>query len=246
MLRYKPTMHKRVLITGGSRGIGMEMVRKFSENGDAVAFTYHKSHKEAKELAETFGASAFCVDFTDLEAVRSFAETVESEFGPIDVLINNAGVSHYGLFQDVGEEIFHHVFSVNFESMFFLTQNLVSSMIRRKKGAIVNLSSIWGETGASCEVLYSSSKAAVIGFSKALAKELAPSGIRVNCIAPGVVETDMMALFSAEEKAEIARDIPTGHFSSAQEVAKLALILAEDDLCSLTGQVIGINGGMYC
>ncbi len=239
-------MSKTVLITGGSRGIGREMVRTFSEKGYRVAFTYHTSCDEAALISTECNAIGFKVDFEDISSVIRFSETVEKEFGEIDVLINNAGVSHYGLFQDISLSDFQKVFQINFESMFFLTQKIVSTMIRRKEGSVINISSVWGQTGASTEVLYSSTKAAIIGFTKALAKEIAPSGICANCIAPGVVDTDMMASFSEAEKNALCDEIPTGKFTKTAEVAKLALFLAENDCESLTGQVIGINGGMYC
>ncbi len=239
-------MNKNVLITGGSRGIGRELVRAFSKKGYRVAFTYYSSLKEAESISKEFGAAAFSVDFKDLSSVIEFSETIEKEFGEIDVLINNAGVSNYGLFQDITLVDYNKMFSVNFDSMFFMTQKIVPSMIRKKNGAIINISSVWGQTGASTEVLYSCTKAAVIGFTKALAKELAPSGVCVNCIAPGVVDTDMMSAFTEDEKDALAEEIPLGRFTTTSEIAKLALFLSEGGCESLTGQVIGINGGMYC
>ncbi len=239
-------MNKKVLITGGSRGIGAEMVRLFSENGFLVAFTYSKSKKEAKKLEDGFGAKGFCVNFENTEEVIRFANELKEKFGEIDVLINNAGVSSYGVFQDVTEEEFLKIFHINFESMFFLTKEILPSMISRRCGCVINISSIWGQTGASCEVLYSSSKAAVIGFTKALAKEVAPSLVRVNCIAPGAVDTDMLALFSESEKRELAEEIPAGRLSTPREIAEVALHLARCETISLTGQVIAVNGGLYC
>ena len=239
-------MSKNILITGGSRGIGRELVRSFSEKGYRVAFTYNASEKEAELVSKECNACGFKLNFEDVSSVADFATNVEKEFGEIDVLINNAGVSLYGLFQDVQLSDFQKVFSVNFTGAFLLTQRIVSSMISKKQGCIINISSVWGQTGGACEVLYSSTKAAMIGFTKALAKELAPSGIRVNCIAPGVVDTDMMSSFSDAEKEVLCEEIPCGKFTTTSEVAQLALFLADNGCESLTGQVIGVNGGMYC
>lgn len=239
-------MKPAVLITGGSRGIGREMVKTFSEKGYQVYFTYCHSEKEALELTRDFGVKGFQVDFSDTRQIISFATSFLKEYGCPDVLINNAGLSHYGLIQDTTLEDYQRIFAVNFESMFFLTKELVSPMISRQKGAIINISSIWGQCGASCEVLYSASKAAVIGFTKALAKEVALSGISVNCIAPGAVDTDMLSCFTLEEKEEIAAEIPSGRFTTAKEVAELALFLAQMQTPAFTGQVIPINGGLLC
>lgn len=239
-------MPKHVLITGGSRGIGRELVLAFSKEGYRVSFTYNRSVDEAKALADVSGALAFHADHSDVTQISSLIREVTSANGDVDVLINNAGVSHYGLFQDVSLLDFQQVFAVDFQSPFFLTKELVSSMISRKSGVIINVASIWGETGASCEVLYSSAKGALIAFTKALAKELAPSGICVNCISPGVVDTDMMARFSAEEKELLKEEIPAGHFTDPKEITQLALFLANHPSTSLTGQIIGLNGGMFC
>lgn len=239
-------MPKHVLVTGGSGGIGRSLVFAFSKAGYRVFFTYHSSQDSAFDLEEKTGASGFCVNFEDIQNVIDFADSFLREFGGVDILINNAGVSHYGLIQDVSKDDFYRLFSVNFHSPFFLTQKLVPSMVSKNGGSIINIGSIWGETGASCEVLYSSTKGALIAFTKALAKELAPSGIAVNCISPGVVDTEMMARFSDEEKKTLSEEIPAGHFSQEDEISKLALYLAENATTSLTGQIIGLNGGMYC
>lgn len=239
-------MIKQVLITGGSGGIGRSLVTAFSKADYRVFFTYHSSRDAALVLEKMSGARGFCVNFEETQSVVDFAESFLKEFGGVDVLINDAGVSHYGLIQDVTVDDFRRVFSVNFQSPFFLTQKLVSAMIARNCGTIINIASVWGETGASCEVLYSSSKGAVVAFTKALAKELAPSGITVNCISPGVVDTEMMSRFSDEEKGALREEIPSGRFTREDEVAKVALYLAENSTTSLTGQIIGLNGGMYC
>lgn len=239
-------MTDTVLITGGTRGIGKAMVSAFSKAGYRVFFTYHSSKELASELEKSAGAKGFCVDFQNVQSVTDFADRFLSEFERVDVLINNAGISHYGLIQDVSERDFERVFNVNFQSPFFLTRKLIPSMVGVNRGTVINIASIWGETGASCEVLYSSAKGAMIAFTKALAKELAPSGVAVNCISPGVVDTDMMARFSPDEKKELAEEIPAGKFTDADEIANLALYLAENSSTAFTGQIIGLNGGMYC
>lgn len=239
-------MTETVLITGGTRGIGRSIVSAFSKAGYRVFFTYHLSDALALDLERSTGARGFSVDFEDVQSVTDFADRFLSEIGKADVLVNNAGVSHYGLIQDVSLRDFSRLFAVNFQSPFFLTQRLVSPMIFENRGAIINIASIWGETGAACEVLYSSAKGAMIAFTKALAKELAPSGIAVNCISPGVVDTDMMARFTSDEKKALAGEIPSGKFTEADEIAKLALYLAQNSSTSFTGQVLGLNGGMYC
>lgn len=241
---------KKVLITGGSRGIGKAIVSLFARNGWEVGFTYCSSVEEAetivRELSNEASVHSFRADLSQESDLIHLVEEARALMGEIDVLINNAGVSSYGLFTDVDRDEFSRVMNTNFSSAFFLTKALVPSMIRNRSGSIINVSSVWGQTGASCEVLYSASKAALIGFTKALAKELAPSGISVNCIAPGVVDTDMMAMFSKEEKEEIAEDIPACRFASADEVAHVIFDLASRTTTYLTGQVIGVNGGMFC
>ena len=239
-------MHKRVLITGGSRGIGRVLVLAFSKAGYQVFFTYYSSPDLALDLEGKTGARGFCVNFENIEDVTAFADEFLKEVGGVDVLINNAGISHYGLIQDVTGEDYNRLFSVNFQSPFFLSQKLIPYMVSKNCGSIINIGSIWGETGASCEVLYSSAKGALIAFTKALAKELAPSGISVNCISPGVVNTDMMARFSREDKDALIEEIPSGRFVGTDEISNLALYLAENSTSSLTGQIFGFNGGMYC
>ncbi len=240
---------KQVFVTGGTRGIGKAICCLFAQNGFDVGFCYEKSEEEAKklvsELSEYSNVKAFCCDLSNPEKVIELAEKIRAEFSHLSVLINNAGVSSYGLLQDITSEEFDRVFSVNVKSMFLLTGKLTGLMLNQESASIINISSIWGQTGASCEVLYSASKAAVIGFTKALAKELAPSNVVVNCIAPGVVDTEMMSSFSECEKASLREEIPLGRFAQAHEVAKLALFLAENNNSFITGQVFGINGGQY-
>ncbi len=237
---------KTVLITGGSRGIGAAAVRAFLREGWQVAFTYRASEEKAKELKREGKDRCFPIrcDFACQEEVEGLPARVFDLVGVPDVLINNAGIASYGLFQDLSSEAFDRLFQINFKSTYFITAGLAPGMIRRGSGKIINLSSIWGEAGGSCEVAYSAAKAAVNGFTRALAKELAPSGITVNAVAPGVVDTDMMAHFSDEDRRLIRDEIPCGRFASPEEVAEFLLFLAGDDASYLTGQIIGINGGM--
>jgi 3-oxoacyl-[acyl-carrier protein] reductase len=241
---------KTVFITGGTRGIGRACVYAFAKAGYRVVFCYQKSEEEAKrivcELSDFSEIIPLCCDLSEVNRVTLLAAQVLSLVGCPDVVIHNAGISSYGLIQDVNEEEYERVFGVNFKSVFFLTKELLPPMIANQKGRIITVSSIWGQTGASCEVVYSASKAALIGFSKALAKELAPSGIPVNVIAPGIVDTDMMARFSESEKSDMLEEIPCGSFCHPNDIAKTALFLAEEAPISLTDQVIAVNGGCYC
>lgn len=235
-----------VLVTGGSRGIGAAIVAAFAARADRVAFVYNRSEKEARALVKTHqNVSAFFCDLADRASVLALPEMVEREFGEVDVLINNAGVSLYSLAQDVSPEAYDRLMNVNFAAPFFLTRAFLPAMIRKQSGVILNIASIWGQTGASMETLYSASKGALIAFTKALAKETAPCGVRVNAIAPGAVDTEMLASFSAEEKDLIRREIPTERFVSPEEIARLALFLCCEEIPGLTGQIVGINGGQY-
>ncbi len=240
---------KQVFVTGATRGIGRAIALAFAEEGYEVGFCYRKSEAEAEELArlidEKTRARAYRCDLSDFSRVTELSSRVMKEMSHIDVWINNAAVSLYGLVQDVTEEEFDSLMNVNFKSAFFLTRAVIPQMLSRKSGCVINLSSVWGQTGASCEVLYSASKAAMIGFTKSLAAELAPSGIRVNAIAPGVADTDMLSRFTPEEKKELAASIPTGRFVRPEEVASCAIFLASDAAASVTGQVLAVNGGFY-
>lgn len=237
---------KRVLITGGSRGIGAECVRLFTESGFRVAFTYCKNRDAADALKKELSGrpAVFCADFSTTDRIERFVKEVREGFGEPDILINNAGVSSYGLFQKTDAGEFEYVMNVNLKAPYLLSQAFCKHMIAQKSGAIVNVSSIWGETGASMETLYSASKAALIGLTKALAKELAPSNVRVNCVCPGVTDTGMMARFSASEREEIAESIPLGRFAAPREVAETILFLASDRASYVTGQILSPNGGM--
>lgn len=227
---------RQVLVTGGVRGIGLETARLFAREGYAVSVCYAEDEASA-EAARAEGLRAVRADVSDEGDVKRLFDGI----GPVDVLVNNAGVSLFGLLQDTAAADWDRVFAVNVRGAFLCSRAAIPSMLRKGGGSIVNVSSVWGVAGASCEVAYSASKAALIGFTKALAKELAPSNIRVNCVAPGVIATAMNARFSEEEMEAIRGDIPLGRVGSPSEVAQAVWALC----CSgyVTGQVLGVDGG---
>lgn len=228
---------KNILITGGSRGIGAAMVKEFAKEGYRVFFTYKNSYEKALALATETGATAFVYDDT---------KNLHSEItkhGGLYALINNAGISEQKMFQDITESDWDNMFDSNIKNMFLTTKAYVSDMINKKCGRIINISSIWGISGASCEVHYSASKAAVIGFSKALSKELGPSGITVNCIAPGVIDTDMNKMHGEDVLKELTEETPIGRLGTPEEVAKLAIYLCSEAAAFVTGQTITMDGG---
>lgn len=235
---------RNVVITGGSRGIGAAMAKAFCENGDRVFIIYEKNETAAKNVAESCGAIPLKADISSKTAVLAVADEIHEKYGKVDVVINNAGIAQIKLFSDVTEDDLERMFGVNIYGAFYVTQGFLSDMINKKSGKIINISSMWGEVGASCEVHYSASKAALIGFTKALAKELAPSGITVNCITPGVIDTEMNSELDAQAKEELINEIPLMRMGKAEEVANLALFLASSQADYITGQVIGVSGGM--
>ena len=234
---------KNVLITGGSRGIGRAMVRLFSERGYSVAFTYKASLNEASKLSEETGAVAILADSSSENDIINAVKIAEEKIGNIEILINNAAVSSFSLFTDISLDEWNKTFSVNVNGPFLYTKLVLPSMINRKCGRIINVSSMWGITGASCEVHYSASKAALIGMTKALAKELGPSNITVNCIAPGVIDTDMNAHLSDGDKRALTEETPLMRIGNPKEVAEAALFLAGDGASFITGEVLSVNGG---
>ena len=240
---------KTALITGASRGIGAKTAEALAENGYSVIINYNKSEKEAFALCERIsskGNSAFTVhaDLAKSSEIAKMFEYINKTAGGVDLLVNNAGVSHIGLFTDVSEEEYDRIFDINMKSVFLCSKLCVPNMINKKCGKIINISSMWGITGASCEAVYSASKAAVIGFTKALAKELAPSGITVNCIAPGVIETDMNKNLSEEDLNALKEEIPLGRLGKAEDIANTVLFLASPAASYITGQVISADGGI--
>ena len=229
-------MKQKVLITGASRGIGFAMAKRFAEAGYAVYALWHNQ----KEQLDGIGALDITPVHGDVADAASVA-AVREAVGAVDILINNAAISRFGLITDLSEADWDEMMAVNLKSVFLLTKAFLPDMIRRRSGKIINVSSIFGAVGGSCEVAYSAAKAGVIGFTKALAKEVGPSGIQVNCIAPGVIDTAMNARLSAEDLAALRDETPLGRLGTPEDVAKLALFLAEDTF--ITGEVLHIGGG---
>ena len=232
-----------VLITGGSRGIGAQLVRAFAAAGYRTAFFYRSSCEAAQALSQETGAYAIACDVSDPAAVRMACAEAERLLSHIDVLVNNAGVAQQKLFTDVTDEDWRMLLDTNLSGTFYASRQVLPGMISRRYGRIINIGSIWGQVGASCEVAYSAAKAGMIGLTKALAKEVAPSGVTVNCICPGVIATDMLNAFSAEDLAALADETPVGRLGTPQDVATAVLWLCGRDASFVTGQVLGVNGG---
>lgn len=236
-------MAKTVLVTGGDRGIGRAIAEKFSSMGYTVAIAYETNEEEAKKVSEETGCRTYRADVSDSEAVGRMFDSIEKDMGPVDILINNAGISVTGLFQDLTEDEWDRLFGVNVKGVFNCTKRAVGHMINAKEGCIINVSSMWGITGASCESHYSATKAAVIGYTQALAKELGPSGIRVNCIAPGTTDTEMNAHYPKETMDDLADSTPLGRIAEPSEIAEAAYFLASDASSYITGTVLNVSGG---
>ena len=228
---------KTVVITGGSRGIGAAAVELFASRGDRVYFLYEKNHEAAQAVAAKTGATAICCDVSDDAAVKKAFEAI----GDLDALICNAGICQYGLMSDLPEAQWDRIFDVNVKGMYLCINAAMSAFLKKHTGAIVTVSSMWGQSGASCEAAYSATKGAVIALTKALAQELGPSGIRVNCVAPGVIETDMCATVDPEILEEMADETPVGRNGTPMDVAKAMEYLIDADF--VTGQVLSVNGG---
>ena len=235
------TVVRRIIVTGGSRGIGAAAVRRFVKAGDRAAFLYHSSVEKAEALSAETGALSFRCDIGDPLSCRIGIRSALAALGGCDVLVNNAGISLVGLFTDASEADYDRIMSVNVGGAYRCTQEVLPFMIREKKGAIVNVSSMWGVSGASCEVLYSASKAALIGMTKALAKELGPSGITVNCVAPGVIDTEMNAALTESDRAALADETPLCRIGTPEEVAEVIFFLSSASF--VTGQVLSADGG---
>ncbi len=234
---------RTVLITGGGRGIGAACVRAFTRVGARVAFLYKGNHEAAHTLAAQTGALAVCCDVSDSANVKAAFARVEEALGAVQILVCNAGVSSFGLLQDVNDEEWRRVMGCNLDGVFFSVREALPPMIRAGWGRIVLVSSIWGRVGASCEVAYSASKAGIIGLGKALAKEVGPSGITVNCVAPGVIDTDMNRALGEETLFALAEEIPLGRLGRSAEVAEAILQLCAENAGYITGQVLGVDGG---
>lgn len=225
------------VITGGSRGIGAAAVERFAARGDRVYFLYARDHEAARLVAEKTGAVAICCDVADGQAVKQ----AFSQIGDVDILVNNAGICYYGLMSGMREEEWDRLFDVNVKGIFHCVNGAMPSFLKKQRGCIINVSSIWGRVGSSCEAAYSATKGAVIGLTKALAKELGPSGIRVNAVAPGVIETDMCAEVAPEIMESLAQDTPVGRNGSPMDVARAMEYLADAEF--VTGHILNVDGG---
>ena len=239
---------KTALVTGSSRGIGRAVARELAHQGWAVGINYLHREDKAQELVEELTAAGcqaavFQADVADGAAVASMVKELGETFSPVELVVNNAGVAGQSLFQDITDEMWNRYLAVNLGGARNTIKAVLPHMISEKRGCIVNISSIWGQRGASCEVAYACTKAGIIALTRSLAMELAPSGIRVNCVAPGVIETDMMASFTAEDKAALAEETPVERLGTPEEVARTLVFLAGRG-AGFTGQVLGVNGGI--
>ena len=235
--------NKRVVVTGGSRGIGAACVVRFASEGAKVAFIYNRSEDAAKKLADGTGAAAVRGDLSDpIDCVRATERAIELLCG-IDILVNNAGIAQFRLFDEIADADWERMIGTDLGGPFRCARTAVPYMVRQKSGNIVNISSMWGETGASCEVHYSAAKAGVIGLTKALAKELGPSGVRVNCVSPGAVVTDMNASLDRETVRQIEEETPLGRLGTPDEIAACVAFLASDEASFVTGATLSANGG---
>lgn len=231
---------KKALVTGGTGGIGQAICRRLSANGYHVMINYVHSEEKAERLAKEISGEPIKFDVSNIEEVEKIAEQI----GKIDLLINNAGISEIDLFTGISHEKSSRIMDINLGGTLNCSRAFLPAMIREKCGCIINISSMWGEVGASCEVDYSATKAGIIGFTKALAKEVAPSGIRVNCVSPGFIMTEMNSQFTDEELNDIKEEIPLGFFGKPEHVADCISFLASNMAEYITGQVISVNGGM--
>ncbi len=247
-------MNKTVLITGSSRGIGREMVRQFVQNGYNVCINYLKSEEMAFELRDTLNdkysnkvegniVTAFRADVSNSDDVKLLFEHCIETFGGVDILINNAGIAEMTNFIDISEQQWDNMINVHLKGTFLCSKLALLHMLPKKSGKIINISSIWGEVGGSCEVHYSAAKAGIIGFTKALAKEVAPSGITVNAISPGAIKTDMLSELSEDDIQWVKDRTPLGKIGSVEDISYMALYLASDFADFITGQIFSINGG---
>lgn len=238
-----------VLITGASGGIGAAIAEEFARAGYGLVLHYHKGEDRAHALAErltaAYGVPALPLgaDLSDTDAVNAIFARATAEFGFIDTVVNNAGIAHQKLFTDLSDSDWDTMINVNLSGTFRICRAALPEMIRQKRGTIINISSMWGQVGASCEVAYSAAKAGMIGLTKALAKEVAPSGITVNCIAPGAIRTPMLDCFTEEDLAALAEETPVGRIGTPEDVATACVFLASEGAQFITGQVLGVNGG---
>lgn len=236
-------MKNKVLISGGSRGIGAAAVKKFAENGYDVSFIYNKSASSAEELSKKTGAFAVCADVSDPIQAKNAFETALLKMGGVDILVTSAGIAKIAQICDTDDSDWRSICDTNLSGTFVLCREASRYMVKNHCGRIITVGSVWGNTGASCEVAYSATKAGIRGLTCALAKELAPSGITVNCVEPGVIDTDMNSVLSPDDRRNLEDEIPMGRFGTPEEVAELIYFLASPEASYITGQCIGIGGG---
>ena len=239
---------KSALITGSSRGIGRAVARELAHQGWAVGINYLTRRDKAQELVEELTgegcqAAAFQADVADGAAVEEMVRRLTQTFGPVELVVNNAGVAGQSLFQDISDEMWNRYLAVNLGGARNTIKAVLPHMISEKRGCIVNISSIWGQRGASCEVAYACTKAAIIALTRSLAMELAPSGIRVNCVAPGVINTDMVQVLGQDTLDDLARETPLGRLGTPEDIAAAAVFLASERAGFITGQVLTVDGG---
>ena len=236
---------KTVLITGGSRGIGAATVKKFAAMGYAIAFIYEKNDDRAKAVAEETGAIAIKCSVESFDAVEKAVKDARTCLGTgsFDVVVVNAGISAGGLFTDMSQQEWRRLMDVDLDGAAYTARAVLPAMVSEKRGSLIFVASMWGQVGASCEAAYAAAKAGVIGLSKSLAKELGPSGVRVNCVAPGVIDTEMNDCYSAETIAELAEEIPLGRIGKPEEVAEVIAFLGSEAASYITGEVISVSGG---
>lgn len=239
---------KVVIITGGTRGIGKGIAIEAAKEGAILVLNYISDDKSAIETqTEIRNMGAYCMllkgDVSKKDVAKELVEKCIKECGKVDVLVNNAAISKIGLFMDATEEDYDYIMNTNFKSVFNMTRAVITHMLSRGSGNIINISSVWGENGASCEVLYSASKGAINSFTKALSKEVGLSGIRVNAVAPGVIETKMNGWMSTEERDELQEEISLGRFGTVEEIGKSVVFLASDESSYITGHILNVNGG---
>ena len=235
---------KNVVITGGTRGIGRSIAIKYAENGYNVICIYKSSTADALELESSFdNIKCFQCDISNFSLVQDVAKEILQQYKKIDIIINNAGISRYGLFSDTKEQDYNEIFDVNVKGTFNITNAFIKNMLSNQNGVIINISSMWGEVGASLEVLYSSTKGAIIAFTKAMAKEMGLSHIRVNCVTPGVINTDMINDLDPQTIECLKEETPLNRLGTPLDVANCVYFLTSDQASFITGQIIGVNGG---
>lgn len=240
---------KTAIVTGGAGGIGSAIVKRLCREGCSVAINYRTSEEKAEALSSLLNCEGYDVftvqaDVSVPAEAKKLVDTVVARNGSVDILVNNAGVEYWGLFSDMTDGDIARVTAADFTAPHLMCREVIPYMVKNKQGRIVNISSVWGQCGASCEVMYSSAKAGIIGLTKALSQELAPSGITVNCVAPGAIKTSMLDRFSPDELAAFCEDVPVGRLGTPEEVAAAVAFFAADENSYITGQVLGVNGGM--